>query len=222
MMSPILRLEAEISCMLPTACCTTAPPRVASPEADAASWLAICEDEAVCCTVDVNCASEATASCAWLAVCSVRADRSWLPVAISALAVAMLLLASRTCETMAPRLCSMCTRARCRSATSSRPTTSMRCDRSPPAMACAIWRARSRGRQIDTMFSSVSGTTTSTVMTTASTNSHLVWFEVSRWRCTVRCTSWRRCVSSSSRRWPVAVNSAAASVLMRWATAADS
>ena len=35
MMSPILRLEAEISCMLPTACCTTAPPRVASPEADA-------------------------------------------------------------------------------------------------------------------------------------------------------------------------------------------
>ena len=34
MMSPILRLDAEISCMLATACCTTAPPRVAMPEAE--------------------------------------------------------------------------------------------------------------------------------------------------------------------------------------------
>ena len=83
MMSPILRLDVEISCMLATACCTTAPPRVAVVDADAASWLAICEDDAVCCTLAVICDSDATASWALLAVCSVRCDKSWLPVAIS-------------------------------------------------------------------------------------------------------------------------------------------
>ncbi|HNN56780.1 MAG TPA: hypothetical protein PKG84_10600, partial [Novosphingobium sp.] len=41
-------------------------------------------------TVPVSCAKAATASWAWLAVCSVRCDRSWLPLAISALARAML------------------------------------------------------------------------------------------------------------------------------------
>ena len=126
MMSPILRLEEEISCMLFTACCTTLPPRVAMPEAEATSWLATCEDDAVCCTVAVSCESAATASCALLAVCSVRPDRSWLPVAISWLAVAMLLLASRTCATIAPRPFCMSSSARCRSAASSRPSTWMR------------------------------------------------------------------------------------------------
>ena len=75
-MSPILRLEAEISCMLLTAWPTIWPPCTAVEEAEAASWSASCEDDAVCCTVAVSWASEATVSCRLLAVCSVRADRS--------------------------------------------------------------------------------------------------------------------------------------------------
>ncbi|OMP13469.1 hypothetical protein COLO4_01625 [Corchorus olitorius] len=44
---------------------------------------------------------------------------------------------------------------RCRSATSSRPSTCMRCDRSPPAMAWAMRRASTSGRQMEFMFSSL-------------------------------------------------------------------
>ena len=51
----------------------------------------------------VNCSIAAAVSCRLLEVSSVRIERSWLPVAISALAIAMLSVLWRTCCTMRPR-----------------------------------------------------------------------------------------------------------------------
>ncbi|MOA01634.1 hypothetical protein D3C78_1210540 [compost metagenome] len=222
MMSPILRLEVVISCMLCTACCTTWPPCVAEPKAEAESWLAICDDDAVCCTVEVSCDSEATVSCRLLAVCSVRADRSWLPEAISWLAVAILPLASRTWRTIAPRPFCISSSARCRSATSSRPSISARCDRSPCAIASALWRARSRGRQIDTMFNSVNGTTTAMASSTATTNIHWVWV-ATRCSCVTSSSTWAfSSFSSSAISLSASANSAMALAPMRLAMVAVS
>jgi len=52
--------------------------------------LAVWAASAVCLTLPVSCSIDDAVSCRLAAVCSVRTDRSWLPVAISALAVAML------------------------------------------------------------------------------------------------------------------------------------
>ena len=183
--------------MLATACCTTWPPRVAWPEADATSWLATCEEDAVCCTVVVSCDSAATACWALLAVCSVRADKSWLPLAISWLATEMLPPASRTWATMAPRPACMSSSARCRAAASSRPSTAMRRDRSPLAIDCARARAASSGRQIETMFSIVDGTTTTTVISTARPNSHWVCSAMPAWRAMAPSASAPRAWSSA-------------------------
>jgi len=71
----------------------------------AANRSASCDEEAVCCTLAVSCDKDDTASWAWLAVCSVRWDKSWLPLAISWLALAMFPLASRTCATKDPKPC---------------------------------------------------------------------------------------------------------------------
>ena len=190
--------------------------------AEAASWLAICADEAVCCTVPVSCVSEDTVSCTFAAVCSVRLERSWLPEAISWLAVAMLSLESRTCATIEPSPACMPTRARCRSATSSLPCTRMDCERSPPAMAFAASRASSSGWQIERMLNHVVGPTTSTVSATAMANSTSVWLDTSRWRATASSTSLRSVASSCVMSASAASNSATARVLMRLAVVADS
>jgi len=195
--------------MLSTACDTTEPPCAAVCEADAASWLAICADEAVCCTVAVSCISDATVCCRLLAVCSVRADRSPLPTAISWLAVAMLPLASRTRPTMRFRLSCMAFSAFCRSDTSSLPTTSSCSVRLPLAMASARRLASVSGRQIDTMFSRVSGATTKVVITSASTNSHWVcdatWLPRASaawaWACS-SCSRVCSCFSASTNSAP--------------------
>ena len=85
MMSEILRALVLISSMVDTTCDTTTPPRAATAAALAANWLASLADSADCCTVPVNCSVDEDARCRLLAVCSVRALKSWLPVAISAL-----------------------------------------------------------------------------------------------------------------------------------------
>ena len=54
---------------------------------DAASWLAWRAVSALWRTVPVSCSIELAVCCRLLAACSVRALRSWLPLAISALAV---------------------------------------------------------------------------------------------------------------------------------------
>ena len=83
MMSLILRLLSVICCMLVTTWLTTSPPRAAAWAAVPASWLAWRAVSADWLTVAVSCSMLAAVSSRLEAVCSVRADRSWLPLAIS-------------------------------------------------------------------------------------------------------------------------------------------
>ncbi|MNT98560.1 hypothetical protein D3C72_2411740 [compost metagenome] len=75
-----------------------------------------------------------------------RADRSWLPVAISALAMAMLSVLWRTWCTMRPKALLMEYSERSRSPNSSPRVTDSCMLRSPPAMRSASPLACSRGR----------------------------------------------------------------------------
>jgi len=96
MMSLIFLAEASICAIVPTTSPTTVPPRSATSAALPASWLAVRALSALCCTVPVSCASEDAACCRLDAVCSVRWLRSWLPLAISWLAVCMPSALART------------------------------------------------------------------------------------------------------------------------------
>ena len=102
MMSAILRLLCWMSSMVETTCATTSPPLRATLAAPLARLLACAALLALCWMVLVNCSMAAAVSCRLLEVCSVRAERSWLPWAISALAVAMLSVLWRTWCTMRP------------------------------------------------------------------------------------------------------------------------
>jgi hypothetical protein len=68
---------------------TTVPPRAATAAADVASWLAWRAESADWLTVLVSASIEAAVCCRLDAVCSVRADKSWLPAAISDEAIVM-------------------------------------------------------------------------------------------------------------------------------------
>ena len=107
-------------------------------------------DEAVCCRL--------------LAVCSVRAERSWLPVAISALAVWMPWLVSRTSVTSLRSASCITLSDWVRSASSSLPLTVICRFRSPAAMAWAMLRASSIGATMDCELARVVGTTISTTI----------------------------------------------------------
>ncbi len=95
-MSAMRRELALISSIVATTCATTSPPRRATSPADAASWLACCAVSALWRTVAVSSSIDAAVSSRLPAVCSVRALRSWLPVAICALAVEMPSTTTRT------------------------------------------------------------------------------------------------------------------------------
>src|SRR3990167_3292621 len=222
MMSLILLLEAAISCMLPTAWVTTWPPRTASVEAEPDNSRATCADWAVCCTLVVRSDREVTVSCTLLADFSVRIDRSWLPEAISWLARATLSLALRTCETRALRPSCMAFWVRCRSATSSLPSTSTRWDRSPPAIAWASWRACSSGLQIEFMFRIVSGTTTSVATTSAAMNTHWMTLPTAFCSAMAPSASVLSATSSSLSCCSSLSTSTSAFWLMRLAVVADS
>ena len=99
------------------------------------------------------------ACCRLKPVCSVRAERSWLPVAISALAVLMLSDECRICPTISESASCMRASEVSSLAASSPPLVSTsRVVRSLCAIAVASRSAASIGRQIATMFSSTSGT----------------------------------------------------------------
>src|SRR3989344_3371256 len=98
-MSAILRELVVIWSMVVTTWDTTAPPRAATSAADEAKSLAWREDWALCCTVLVSSSMDEAVSSRLAAVCSVRWLRSWLPLAISELAVVMLPAASCTWRT---------------------------------------------------------------------------------------------------------------------------
>jgi hypothetical protein len=160
MMSAIFLLLVWIWSIVVTTWVTTSPPLRATLAAELASWLAVLALSALWRTVPVSCSIELAVCCRLDAVCSVRLDRSALPEATSTLATWIVSAAPRTWPTSACRRCCIAARARSRSAVSSRPLASMRCDRSPSAMAPAARCASPSGRQIEIMFTSVSGTTT--------------------------------------------------------------
>ena len=88
MMSAILRLLSLMPFMVSTTSATTSPPCCATVDALMASWLAVRALSAFWRTVEPSSSMEAAVSSSALACCSVRALRSLLPDAISALAVA--------------------------------------------------------------------------------------------------------------------------------------
>ncbi|MDT4880884.1 hypothetical protein FQZ97_1166850 [compost metagenome] len=96
MISLIFWLLWLISSMVVTTSATMVPPRRAMLAADSASWLAVRAASALWRTVLVSSSMLAAVSCRLDAVCSVRAERSWLPLAISTDAVVMLSVALRT------------------------------------------------------------------------------------------------------------------------------
>ena len=93
----------------------------------------------------VNCSIDAAVCCRLLAVCSVRIDRSWLPVAISAEAVEMLSVLERTWPTSWCSAPCIWPSARSRSPISSRRVEFSVCDRSPPAISVAVFTPSCKG-----------------------------------------------------------------------------
>ena len=107
MMSAILWLLASMSRMVCTTCPTTPPACSATCVALRASWLACWALSAFWRTVEPSCSMEAAVCSSALAWLSVRPDRSWLPWAISLLAVATLSAPWRTSCTMCAMLSRM-------------------------------------------------------------------------------------------------------------------
>ena len=122
--------------------------------------VGLARESALCLTVPVSCSMELAVCCRLLAVCSVRALRSWLPLAISALAVPMFSPLARTCATRPPRksrmLCSAWSRSLARRGPDGEAARQVaRSDRLRDLLASCT------GCTIEREFSSVSGTTTS-------------------------------------------------------------
>jgi len=134
MMSAILRDESLISPIVTTTPATTWPPRSATLLADAASWLAWRAESADCRTVPVSCSIDEAVCCRLEAVCSVRLLRSWLPAAISVLAVVMLSVERRTSITRPCRRCRISPMAAIMWPSSSWRAAGTGVARSPPAM----------------------------------------------------------------------------------------
>ena len=105
MMSTIFFDEAVMESMVPTTLATTAPPRTATSDAEAASWLACCALSAFCFTVEVSSSIDDAVSPSELACCSVREDRSRLPAAISLDAVEMVSVDCWIVPTVAESCC---------------------------------------------------------------------------------------------------------------------
>ncbi len=88
---------------------------------------------------------DAAVSCSALAWLSVRAERSWLPCAISELAVATPSEPERTVDTTSTRLDCICCKAASIRAVSLSPVAAMSWVRSPLAMWCAMLTASLSG-----------------------------------------------------------------------------
>ncbi|EWS63260.1 hypothetical protein Y695_03509 [Hydrogenophaga sp. T4] len=103
-----------------------------------------------------------------------RVDKSWLPEAISALAVPMLSVLLRTSPTMRTSADCMPPSAVMSWVSSSRPTVEIVWVRSPCMMAVATRWAWSSGWQMLCMLASVEGTTTSAARAKATPNHSVV------------------------------------------------
>ncbi|MNQ74033.1 hypothetical protein D3C85_887820 [compost metagenome] len=107
MMSPIFFDEALMAPMVSTTWLTTPPAWLATCEAEMANWLAWRALSAFWRTVDVISSMVDAVSSSEPACCSVRADRSWLPEAISPDAVEIDSASVRTWLTRWARLSRM-------------------------------------------------------------------------------------------------------------------
>ncbi|CCJ88926.1 FIG00453152: hypothetical protein [Cronobacter turicensis 564] len=144
--SPIFAEALSISCMVEMALDTTSPPR------EAAS-VALCAWVLACAAASVELATDAVISSTALAVsrrleaaCSVRPERSWFPAAISFAATFTEALASRSWPITPESLSQKALKAWAICATSSRPSSGRRCDRSlvPLLIATSASRIISR------------------------------------------------------------------------------
>lgn len=98
--SPATPMRRELSLMqrmVSTICLTIWPPSAATCEAFCASWLACMALSTLLRTVAPSSSMDAAVCCSALAWLSARALRSWLPEAISELALATDSEPSRTC-----------------------------------------------------------------------------------------------------------------------------
>ncbi len=195
MMSAILRLLCWMSSMVDTTSPTTLPPRRATSLAPPASWLAWPAVAALCWTVLVNSSMAAAVCCRLLEVDSVRADRSWLPVAICALATAMLSVVWRTSCTMRASESRMPASERSSSPNSSPRCTSTACSRrSPSATRAASALASASGRWMLRIRKYAPRTMAASIMAAAAAASFTVSMRVaaiSAWRAWAVCSCMR-------------------------------
>ncbi len=142
MMSEIFFDDALISSIVDTTCDTTLPPRVAISEAEFArpcAWLAA---SALWRRVLVSSSIELAACCRLPAVCSVRALRSWLPLATWVLATWICSVELRISHTMRVSESCILPSDAVSCADSSSPTARQAPVRSPEAMrSAAFWAA---------------------------------------------------------------------------------
>ncbi len=121
---------------------TTVPPRSATSDADSArrfTWLAA---SAGLRAVPAISSSAAAVSCRLDAACSVRADRSWLPCAISALARFTDVLKSRICRRIVLIFSANALNALAICAASSAPSAGRRFVRSPLPLETSVSASR--------------------------------------------------------------------------------
>ena len=164
-MSAILRELVVIWSMVVTTCDTTAPPRAATSAAVEAKSLAWREAWALCCTVLVSTSIDEAVSSRLAAVCSVRWLRSWLPLAISELAVEMLPAASCTWRTRSRSESCMRPMAPTSWPTSSWFMAATSRDRSPLAMRSASSCACPRDLVMERTLKNVRGISTASAST---------------------------------------------------------
>ncbi len=148
MISPMRLDERLISSMVVTTAPMASLPSRATCVAWPASTPASRAELALCATVLVSCSIEAAVSSRLLACDSVRAERSWLPLAISPDATCTPSTSWRTSVTTACRLTLSWFSARARSPSSPDSCPWKRAERSPAAIWLAKFTASSTGRTI--------------------------------------------------------------------------
>ncbi|CAB3923996.1 hypothetical protein LMG1864_05651 [Achromobacter ruhlandii] len=144
--SEILRELAEMPCIVLTTSATAEPPRSATSEALAASWLAWRALSAFCLTVEASSSIDAAVSSREAACCSVRLDRSVLPAEISRAPTLISSTPRRTVATVRARLSCMRLTAAIKAPISLLECTSTRVVRSPPAMRSKLSPTTRSGR----------------------------------------------------------------------------
>ncbi len=194
-MSAMRRDASAMPSMVETTWFTASRPRRATSLAVAASVLACCAASALWRTVAINSSMLAAISSRLEAVCSVRAERSVLPAAISALAPATEVLACRMPTTRPASRCCMPPRRSSRARTSSRlPAAAAGTGevRSPSAMRSETEDARASGTRMERESSSAQPSESSNPSSDPPTSSAMPWRSLA--------SAWAR-ASATRLRW---------------------